>query len=46
MHYVVTFVVGAAVGGSVIGYLAYNYGKKVAAAVVAVKTAASTVAKA
>jgi hypothetical protein len=33
MHYLLTFVAGAVLSGAATGYLAYIYGKKVAAAV-------------
>jgi len=39
MHYVYVFLAGLAVGGAGVGYVAYNYGKKVAAALAAVKKA-------
>ena len=39
MHVLAAFVAGAVLGGSAIGYLAYNYGKKAVAAVDAVKQA-------
>ena len=38
-HYVVAFLLGAAGGGSGIGYVAYVYGKKIGAAVSAVQGA-------
>lgn len=40
MNFLYGFLVGAVLGGSGIGYLAYNYGKKAVAAVQAVKDAA------
>ncbi len=46
LHVLVGFVVGFAVGGAAVGYVAYTYGKKVAAAVVAVQSAAQEVKKA
>ena len=46
MHYVEVFFAGAALGGSAIGYLAYNYGKKVAAALAVASAAVTAVKKA
>lgn len=40
MHLVLAFLLGAAMGGSGIGYLSYNYGKKVVAIAQAVAIAA------
>lgn len=46
MHVVVGFVAGFAVGGSAVGYVAYSYGKKVAAAVASAQAAVAAVKKA
>lgn len=39
MHFLFAFAAGFAVGGSAVGYFAFNYGKKVAAAAAAFKQA-------